>query len=329
MSLQAMRNEETYLKGLAKLVSKLSLREDRTNTGTQSIFGGEQHYDIRNNHVPLLSTKSVHFHSIVHELIWMLSGSSSIKYLIDNKVRIWNEWLVPGTEVYNDAGDLIDAQTSSIYGESWRRWDDTRLMTYEEIGDIVAVDRESRIQEKYQLLGQFQGKEVVTRKIDQIARIQWQLKHKPFSRAIKLDSWNVARVSDVKLPPCHYTAQFYVDANTESGVPELSCKVTLRSQDAFLGQPFNIVQYSLLTHMLAQSAGMVAGDLFVSFGDFHLYSNHLAAAQEQLARPIILENFPQVTLDFPKGTDITTVKADQIKVAGYKHLGAIKAPIAI
>lgn len=329
MSTQATINEQTYLKGLARLVNKVKAREDRTNTGTLSIFGGEQHYDIRNGHLPLLSTKSVHFKSICHELIWMLSGDTSIKYLIDNGVRIWNEWLIPGTEVYDDQGKLIDGQTSSIYGESWRRWEDTRLMTYEQLGDIVEVDRESRIQEKYSLLGLFQGKEVVTRTIDQIARIQWQLKHKPFSRAIKLEGWNVARVSDVKLPPCHCSAQFYVDVDTADGIPELSCKVVLRSQDAFLGQPFNIVQYALLTHMLAHSAGMKAGDLFVSFGDFHLYLNHTDVAVKQLSREIIPTNAPVVSFDFDIGTNITTVTADQIKVSGYEHQSAIPAPIAV
>lgn len=328
MSQQALNNEQVYLKELAALFELSTLRSDRTGTGTLSRFGCDQRYDIRNGAVPLLSTKHVHVPSIIHELVWMLSGDTSIKYLMDNNVRIWNEWLVPDTEIYDENGKLVDGQTSSIYGESWRHWTDTRYMSYAEVGDIPAVDRESRMQEKYTFLGSFKGKELATRTIDQIARIQWQLKHKPNSRSIILSGWNVARLSDVKLPPCHLLAQFYVDSNVE-GVPELSCKLTIRSSDYFLGKPFNVAFYAILTHMLAKAAGMVGGDLIISTGDQHLYINHLEQVKEQLSRTPLENNNPTVNIDIPLGGDITTLTYDDIVIEGYQHLPSIKAPVAV
>lgn len=320
---KAYLNEVRYLNGLKQLFVKGSIRTDRTGTGTTSIFGHQERYDISNNVIPLLSTKYVHFPAIVHELIWMLRGDKSIKYLKDNNVNIWDSWLVPDTEVRDAEGKLTDGITSSIYGESWREWEDTRVLTLNQLGDIPEVDIEGQEQEQYDILHQVNGNVIVTRYIDQIKRVVWQLKNKPDSRRIILNGWNVARTNDVTLPPCHVLAQFYVQDG------KLSCQLYQRSSDSFLGQPFNIVQYSLLTMLLAKVCGLEPDELIFTCGDMHIYSNHLSAVEEQLSRDVLDDNNPRIELNINEGDDITQITADQITLTGYVYQPAIKAPVAV
>lgn len=313
----AIANEANYLDVLEVLTNKLEclpIRSDRTGTGTASIFGVKRVYDISEGRIPLLSTKFVSFKTVAHELIWMLSGSSRIKYLKDNGVKIWDEWLVPGTEVYDDQGFLTDGQTSSIYGESWRRWKDDCFIRHD--------DDEYDIEGGYSTVGV-----MCSRTIDQIAEVRRLLKEDPTSRRIILNGWNVARIDQVKLPPCHLLAQFYVEYDRNGDTPTLSCQVYVRSNDAGLGKPYNMVQYATLTHLLATEVGYATGELHYVVGDCHLYRNHLDLAKEQLSREIIEDNDPRLIIQ--PGTTVDNVTIDALTVVGYKHHPTIKAPIAV
>ncbi|HNP36009.1 MAG TPA: thymidylate synthase [Woeseiaceae bacterium] len=205
-------------------------KEDRTGTGTLSIFGHQMRFDLGKG-FPLLTTKKLHLPSIIHELLWFLSGDSNVRYLQENGVRIWDEWA--------DG----DGELGPIYGVQWRSW--------------RAAD------------GQV---------LDQISEVMRQLRETPDSRRIIVSAWNVAELPNMALPPCHALFQFYV-ANGK-----LSCQLYQRSADIFLGVPFNIASYALLTHMIAQQAGLTPGDFVWTGGDCHLYLNHLEQADTQLKR---------------------------------------------
>ena len=247
-------------------------KEDRTGTGTRSVFG----YQLRcslNDGFPLLTTKKMHTRSIFHELLWFLSGDSNIAYLKENGVRIWDEWA-------DEDGNL-----GPVYGVQWRSW--------------PTPDG---------------------RKVDQIAQVVEAIRNNPDSRRHIVNAWNVAEVESMALPPCHTLFQFYVARG------QLSCQLYMRSADVFLGVPFNIASYSLLTHMVAQVTGLEPGDFVLSFGDVHLYSNHFDQAQKQLSRqPTAL---PQLRLN-PEITDLFAFSYDDIEVLNYAPQPGIRAPIAV
>jgi thymidylate synthase len=201
-------------------------KEDRTGTGTLSVFGHQMRFDLSAG-FPLVTTKKLHLRSIIHELLWFLSGDSNIRYLKDNGVSIWDDWA-------DENGEL-----GPVYGVQWRSW--------------PTPDG---------------------RKVDQISQIMQQLKETPDSRRIILSAWNVAEIENMALPPCHCLFQFYVADG------KLSCQLYQRSCDIFLGVPFNIASYALLTHMLAQQADLKVGDFIWTGGDCHLYLNHLEQADE-------------------------------------------------
>jgi len=205
-------------------------KEDRTGTGTVSVFGYQMRFDLGKG-FPLVTTKKLHLRSIIHELLWFLSGDSNISYLKENGVSIWDDWA-------DENGDL-----GPVYGVQWRRWPTPDGRT-----------------------------------VDQIAQIVQQLRESPDSRRIILSAWNVAEIDNMALPPCHCLFQFYVADG------RLSCQLYQRSCDIFLGVPFNIASYALLTHMFAQQAELAVGDFVWTGGDCHLYLNHLEQADEQLAR---------------------------------------------
>ena len=219
-----------YLDLLQRVRSSGVKKDDRTGTGTLSVFGHQMRFDLAAG-FPLVTTKKLHTRSIIHELLWFLSGDSNIRYLKENGVSIWDEWA-------DENGDL-----GPVYGVQWRSW--------------PTPDGE---------------------KIDQIARVMRQLKETPDSRRIIVCAWNVAEIEHMALPPCHCLFQFYVADG------KLSCQLYQRSCDLFLGVPFNIASYSLLTHMLAQQADLGVGDFVWTGGDCHLYLNHLEQADEQLTR---------------------------------------------
>ena len=261
-----------YLDLMALIRDSGAVKEDRTGIGTCSIFGGQMRFDLEQG-FPLLTTKKLHLKSIIHELLWFLTGDTNIKYLKDNGVRIWDDWA-------DDKGDL-----GPVYGYQWRSW--------------PTPDG---------------------RHIDQIARLVDQIKTNPDSRRLIVSAWNVADVDSMALPPCHCLFQFYVADG------RLSCQLYQRSADFFLGVPFNIASYALLTIMMAQVTGLRAGDFIHTFGDAHLYSNHLEQVDEQLARtPMAL---PRMRVN-PGVTDIFNFRYEDFTLEDYQSHPHIAAPIAV
>jgi len=247
-------------------------KEDRTGTGTLSVFGHQMRFDLSKG-FPLVTTKKLHLRSIIHELLWFLSGDSNIRYLKENGVSIWDEWA-------DEDGDL-----GPIYGVQWRSW--------------PTPDGGS---------------------IDQVAQIMRQLRETPDSRRILLSAWNVAEIENMALPPCHCLFQFYVADG------RLSCQLYQRSCDIFLGVPFNIASYALLTHMLAQQADLNVGDFIWTGGDCHLYLNHLEQADEQLPR----EPLPLPTLAIKRRpASIFDYRFEDFEILNYESHPHIKAAVAV
>lgn len=247
-------------------------KSDRTGTGTKSVFGHQMRFDL-NEGFPLVTTKKTHFKSVVHELLWFISGDTNVRYLQENGVKIWNEWA-------DENGEL-----GPVYGAQWRSW------------------------------GSPNGKS-----IDQLSQIIDQIKTNPDSRRIIVSAWNVGELDQMALMPCHALFQFYV-ANGK-----LSCQLYQRSADIFLGVPFNIASYALLTHMIAQVTGLGAGDFVHTLGDAHLYSNHIEQAKRQLGRdPLPL---PQIALN-PDIKNLFDFKYEDITLINYESHKGIKAPIAV
>ena len=247
-------------------------KEDRTGTGTISVFGYQMRFNLEDG-FPLLTTKKVHLKSIIHELLWFLQGSTNIKYLKDNGVSIWDEWA-------DEHGNL-----GPVYGYQWRNWpkpDGTH--------------------------------------IDQITQVVNSIKKNPDSRRLIVSAWNVADVDQMKLPPCHAFFQFYVADG------KLSCQLYQRSADIFLGVPFNIASYALLTMMVAQVCGLKAGDFVHTLGDAHIYLNHLEQTREQLSR----EPRPLPTMRInPAVQDIFGFKFEDFTLENYDPHPPIKAPVAV
>jgi len=247
-------------------------KEDRTGTGTVSVFGYQMRFDLSQG-FPLVTTKKIHLRSILHELLWFLQGDTNIRYLHENKVTIWDEWA-------DENGDL-----GPVYGHQWRSW--------------PTADG---------------------RKIDQISQVIDQLSNNPDSRRIIVSAWNVGDIENMALPPCHAFFQFYVADG------KLSCQLYQRSADIFLGVPFNIASYALLLLMMAQVTGLQAGDFVHTFGDAHLYLNHLEQTDLQLSRtPHAL---PVMQLN-PDIKDLFDFSFDDFELTNYDPHPHIKAPVAV
>jgi thymidylate synthase len=262
-------------------------RGDRTGTGTRSVFGRQLRFDLQAG-LPVLTTKRMHLKSIILELLWFISGDTNTEFLQDNGVTIWDEWA-------DENGDL-----GPIYGAQWRN---TPRHTWTGAKTIV---------ENYDGLGFPSG-------IDQLANVISEIKHNPNSRRLLVDSWNVAELREMALPPCHFVYQFYV----ENG--KLSCMFTMRSVDVFLGLPFNITSYALLTHMVAQQCDLEVGELIWSGGDVHIYHNHFDQVNEQRER----KPYQQPTLVINrKPESIDDYKFEDFTIENYVHHPAIKAPVA-
>ena len=253
------------------------LREDRTGTGTKGVFGYQMRFDLRDG-FPMVTTKKLHLRSIVHELLWFLSGDTNIRYLKDNKVRIWDEWA-------DENGDL-----GPVYGKQWRSW----------------VGPEGEV-------------------IDQISNVVDAIKTNPFSRRHIVSAWNPADVPDMALPPCHLLFQFHVTP-VEKGRDRLSLQLYQRSADTFLGVPFNIASYALLTHMVAQVCDLDVGDFVHTLGDAHIYSNHFEQVEEQLSRAP--KPLPTLELN-PDVQDLFAFTYDDIKIVGYDAHPHIKGKVAV
>ena len=247
-------------------------KEDRTGTGTVSVFGYQMRYNLAEG-FPLLTTKKLHTKSIIHELLWFLKGDTNIKYLKDNGVRIWDEWA--------DA----EGNLGPVYGYQWRSWPTP------------------------------DGKH-----IDQITQVIDMIKNNPDSRRLIVSAWNVADINSMKLPPCHAFFQFYV-ANGK-----LSCQLYQRSADIFLGVPFNIASYAILTMMVAQVCNLQAGEFIHTLGDAHLYSNHIEQANLQLSRDF--RKLPTLKIN-PEVKDIFGFKFEDFTLEGYDPHPHIKAAVAV
>jgi thymidylate synthase len=263
---------KAYLDLLRHVRERGVKKEDRTGTGTLSVFGWQMRFDLAEG-FPLVTTKKVHLRSIIHELLWFLRGETNVRYLREHGVTIWDEWA-------DEQGEL-----GPVYGAQWRSW--------------PAPDGG---------------------RIDQIAGLLEQIRRNPDSRRLLVTAWNPAEVDRMALPPCHCLFQFYVAEG------RLSCQLYQRSADLFLGVPFNIASYALLTMMIAQVTGLAPGEFVHTFGDVHLYRNHLEQADEQLRREP--RPLPRMVLD-PAVTDLFAFRFEHLRLEGYDPHPHIKAPVAV
>lgn len=261
-----------YLDLLQRIIDEGAVKQDRTGTGTLSVFGHQMRFDLQKG-FPLLTTKKLHLRSIIHELLWFLSGDTNIRYLKENGVSIWDEWA-------DENGDL-----GPVYGFQWRSW--------------PGKDGQS---------------------IDQISKLIEQINKNPDSRRLLVVAYNPAYVDEMALPPCHSLFQFYVADG------RLSCQLYQRSADTFLGVPFNIASYALLTHMIAHQCNLQVGEFIWTGGDTHLYSNHLEQARIQLGRTpsalpeLRIKRRPESLFDY---------RYEDFEVIGYEAQPHIKAPVAV
>jgi thymidylate synthase len=299
---------------LRLVLQKGQPRTDRTGTGTRSIFGAQTRFDLRPTGpgFPLLTTKKLHLRSIIYELLWFLRGERNVRYLQENKVTIWDEWADKTT------GDL-----GPVYGKQWRNW--VKSSKPRQSDDWSAT--QPTLFDVGELTGAATGITPMgprvrrsTHGIDQIAKVIQEIKTNPDSRRLIVSAWNVADIDSMALPPCHVLFQFYVQEG------ELSCQLYQRSADLFLGVPFNIASYSLLTMMVAQVTDLRPGDFVHTFGDLHLYQTHLEKASEQLSRDC--RPLPRMKLN-PAVKNIDDFKFEDFELIGYDPHPSIKAPIAV
>ena len=263
---------QQYLDLMRQVLDRGARKTDRTGTGTLSVFGHQMRFDLADG-FPLVTTKKLHLKSIIHELIWFLSGDTNIAYLKANGVSIWDDWA-------DEAGDL-----GPVYGAQWRSWP---------TGDGGSID--------------------------QIRQVVEQIQRNPDSRRLIVSAWNPAEVDKMALPPCHCLFQFYVADG------RLSCQLYQRSADIFLGLPFNIASYGLLTLMMAQVTGLKPGELVLSLGDAHLYANHIEQARLQLERKP--RSLPTMRLN-PEVNSIFDFVYEDFRLEGYEPHPHIKAPVAV
>ncbi len=263
---------QQYLSLLQRVLEEGVHKEDRTGTGTYSVFGHQMRFNLSQG-FPLVTTKKLHLKSILHELLWFLKGSTNVQYLQDNNVRIWNDWAKE------------DGELGPIYGYQWRSWPDYK-----------------------------------NGNIDQIKQVIHSIKNNPDSRRHLVSAWNVGQIDEMQLPPCHILFQFYVAEG------RLSCQLYQRSADLFLGVPFNIASYALLTMMMAQATGLQPGDFVHTLGDAHIYSNHIEQVKLQLTREP--RSLPTMIIN-PDINSIDDFKFEDFSLTGYDPHPHIKGEIAV
>lgn len=336
-----------YLALMQDILDNGVVKEDRTGVGTLSVFGRHLRFDLKEG-FPLVTTKKVHLKSIIHELLWFLNGDTNVKYLQENGVKIWNEWA-------NEEGEL-----GPVYGKQWREWRDCKVVECHDVGRTQQL-----MQRGYKYIGNMKEDGttylVYEKAHDQISKVIQQLREDPDSRRIIVSAWNVGDLDDMALNPCHNYFQFYttemavlerlnwfeenepekfacIPLNNDEkllhetldreGIPrrKLSCFFLMRSNDVFLGLPFNIASYALLTHIVAQQLNMVPDELVYSGVDVHLYSNHLEQAKLQLTR----EPYPLPKLVIKRKSDsIFDYRYEDFELVGYQAHPHIAAPVAV
>ena len=290
-----MHSEIEYLALCDKILMEGDLFNDRTGVGTLGIFGAQMRFDLRDS-FPLLTTKRVFWRGVVEELLWMLRGETSVKPLVDRGIHIWDEWA-------NEDGEL-----GPVYGAQWRSWPTGQK------GPFVVTRRAPNGEPS----AGFQPDIVV----DQITNVINSLKTNPNGRRHIVSAWNPALVDDMALPPCHALFQFHVNA-----AGELSCQLYQRSADMFIGVPFNIASYALLTHIIAHYTGHKVGDFIWTGGDCHIYRNHIEQMKEQLRRP--LRAAPTVELNIPDGVAFDQLEFEMFQLNNYNPHPAIKGDVAV
>lgn len=275
---------------LKRILSEGEERGDRTGTGTKGVFGHQMRFNIQDG-FPLVTTKKVHLKSIIYELLWFLSGNTHVQYLKDHKVRIWDDWATAEqtAKFGRPEGDL-----GPVYGHQWRNFGATK-------NDDGSYKNDG---------------------VDQVAQVVDTIKNNPYSRRIIISGWNPVEADKVALPPCHTLFQFHVNVKEKL----LNCQLYQRSGDVFLGVPFNIASYSLLTMMIAQVTGLKPGTFVHTLGDAHIYSNHMEQVQLQLTRDF--RPLPQMKIN-PDVKNIFEFKYEDFELVGYDPHPTIKAPVAV
>ncbi len=301
--------EEQYLELLKDILKNGKYKDDRTKTGTKSLFGRQLRYDLSKD-FPLLTTKKVFLKGIIYELLWFLRGESNIKYLIDNGVHIWDEW------------------PYKYYKTKNLKLKNKKILTQEEY--VQKIKEDKKFAKKWADLGPVYGvqwrhwKKQGRGEVDQIKQVIEDIKKTPFSRRLIVTAWNPGEIDDIVeregLPPCHTLFQFYVNDG------KLSVQLYQRSADSFLGVPFNIASYALLLMMMAQVTGLKPGEFVHTFGDVHIYSNHIKQVKEQLKRKP--KKLPTIKIN-PKVKDINKFKFEDFILENYNPEPAIKAPVAV
>lgn len=302
-------SEKVYLDLLKEILESGRYKDDRTKTGTKSLFGRQIRFDLSKG-FPLLTTKKVYLRGIIHELLWFIKGESNIKYLVDNNVHIWDEW-----------------PYKWYVQEARSKKQEARILTQPEFIEKIKTD--NKFAKKWGELGPVYGvqwrhwKTPDGKEIDQIKNVIAQIKKNPFDRRLIVSAWNVSDIEEMAkagLPPCHSLFQFYVLDG------KLSCQLYQRSADMFLGVPFNIASYALLTMMVAQVCDLKVGDFVHTFGDAHIYSNHIDQVKEQLKRKP--RKLPIMKLN-PDVKDIFKFKFEDFTLENYNPHPPIKAPVAV
>ncbi|MGG1674697.1 thymidylate synthase [Neobacillus sp. NRS-1170] len=311
-----------YLELLEDLLENGVQKGDRTGTGTLSVFGRQIRFDLSKG-FPLLTTKRVPFRLVASELLWFLKGDTNIRYLLEHNNNIWNEWpfkkWVESDEYQGP--DMTDFGIRSQVDEEFKKLYDQEMENFKK-----RIIEDDQFSEKYGKLGPVYGSQ--WRKwekkngefVDQIEQVVNEIKQNPNSRRLLVNAWNVGEVDEMKLPPCHYAFQFYVADG------KLSCMWQQRSVDTFLGLPFNIASYALLTHMVAQQCDLEVGELIFTGGDVHLYLNHIEQARLQLSREV--RSLPQLKIQ-TRPSSIFDYKLEDFEITGYNPHPHIKAEVAV
>lgn len=287
--------EEMYKKLMRDVLHNGSMRMDRTSVGTRSMFGKQLQFNLKDNRLPMMTTKRVFFKGVAKELLWFLKGSTNARSLRDDGIHIWDG---NSSRTYLDSRGLNtyeEGELGPIYGYQWRHW-----------GKPYKTES--------------------TEGTDQIQHIIQTIRNNPNDRRMILSAWNVTDLPHMALPPCHILAQFYVELDPQTDTKYLSCSMYQRSADLFLGVPFNITSYALLTHMIAHVTGCVAHRLIMNFGDAHVYNDHIEQVKTQLDRDGF--TFPTVSIDCDT-SDIDDIEYEHLHVHNYKCHAGIKAPMAV